>query len=92
MESPYARFDFKYPPTTIQFDNIGAEYTELPRPLNSATVDVKNSKNYKVSFEFLVHRNYVSGSIRVSDGLKTSVEPELKTLENMANRPDTSAL
>ena len=87
MEPPFARFEFKYPPSTINFDGIGAEYTELPRPLMTPAVDVKASKSYRVSFEFLVAGNYVSGAITVGDGVKTSIEPELKTLEAMANRP-----
>jgi len=87
MEPPFARFEFKYPPSSINFDGIGAEYTELPRPLMTPAVDVKASKSYRVSFEFLVASNYVRGAITVGDGVKTSIEPELKTLEAMANRP-----
>lgn len=87
MEPPFARFEFKYPPSSINFDGIGAEYTELPRPLMTPAVDVKASKSYRVSFEFLVAGNYVRGAITVGDGIKTSIEPELKTLEAMANRP-----
>lgn len=84
---PFARFEFRFPPATINFDGFAAEYSELPRPLMNPAVDVKASRSYRVSFEFLVAGQYQTGSVTVYDGVKTDVEQELKTLEQMANRP-----
>lgn len=86
---PFARFEFKFPPATINFDGMAAEYTELPRPLMNPAIDVKASRSYRISFEFLVAAT-VPNSKNISDlydGIYFPVENELKTLEQMANRP-----
>jgi len=84
---PYAVFEFGTPPNQISFEGIAAEYTELPRPLMSPAVDVKNSRSYRVSFEFLVaHIETINGG-KLVDGMYVPVHDKLKTLELMANRP-----
>lgn len=84
---PYAIFEFGTPPNQINFDGMAAEYTELPRPLMNPAVDVKNSRSYRVSFEFLVaHVETINGG-KLVDGMFVPVHQQLKTLELMANRP-----
>jgi hypothetical protein len=84
---PYAVFEFGTPPNQISFEGMAAEYTELPRPLMNPAVDVKNSRSYRVSFEFLVaHVESINGG-KLIDGMFVPVHAQLKTLELMANRP-----
>lgn len=84
---PYATFEFGTPPNQISFDGMAAEYTELPRPLMNPAIDVKNSRAYRASFEFLVaHVESINGG-KLVDGMYVPVHNQLKTLELMANRP-----
>lgn len=70
-------YEFTYPPTQIAYEGMGVELTEIPRPLLTPLIDLKQSRNYKAVFEFLVAENL--------DGLSKSVEQQLVTLEWMAN-------
>lgn len=84
---PFAVFEFGTPPNQINFDGMAAEYAELPRPLMNPAIDVKNSRSYRASFEFLVaHVETLNGG-KLVDGIYVPVHNQLKTLELMANRP-----
>jgi len=85
--APFAVFEFSAPPNQINFDGMAAEYTELPRPLMNPAIDVKNSRSYRISFEFLVaHVETIKGG-KLVDGVYVPIHHQLKTLEQMANRP-----
>jgi len=76
-------FEFTYPPTQVSYEGIGMDIQEIPRPLLRPLIDIKGNYNYKASFEFLVAAS--------GDGLTTSVESQLRTLEWMANTAEPVA-
>lgn len=73
-----ARFIFDYRPNSVNYSNIGAEWTEIPRVNNSPILDFKNFKLMKISFEFLVGDN---------NNIFTSCDEKLRQLREMAIRP-----
>jgi len=72
------RFVFHYRPNSVNYANIGAEWTEIPRVNNSPLLDFRNFKLMKISFEFLVGDN---------NNIFTSCDEEIRKLRRMATRP-----
>jgi hypothetical protein len=70
-------YEFTFPPTQIAYEGMGVEIQEIPRPLLTPLIDIRGSRNYKAVFEFLVAEQY--------DGLSSSVEQQLVTLQSFAN-------
>jgi hypothetical protein len=72
------RFEFDYRPNSVNYSNIGSEWTEIGRVNNSPLLDFRSFKLMKISFEFLVGDN---------NNIFTSCDDELRTLRAMAIRP-----
>jgi hypothetical protein len=81
-------FMFPYIPQNIRYSDIGSQWQEIPRALNTSFVDWVGYKLMKVSMDFLVTEKMQVGSITtpnvVSDGLFNSVGAQLDTLRRMA--------
>jgi hypothetical protein len=78
LSSVPARFEFSYRPNSVNYSNIGSEWTEIARVNNSPLLDFRSFKLMKISFEFLVGDN---------NNIFTSCDEQLRTLRTMALRP-----
>lgn len=79
ISSVPARFIFDYRPNNVNYSNLGAEWTEIPRVNNAAFVDFRTFKLMRISFEFLVGDN---------NNIFTSCDDKLRLLRSMSMRPD----
>ena len=88
-------FIFPYIPQNIRYSDIGSNWQEVPRAMNTSFVDWAGYKLMKVSMDFLVSAQYIpsikdkDGKViaqgtAVSDGLMNSVTNELNMLRRMA--------
>ena len=77
------KFFFHYKPNNITYNNIGAEWQDIPRVNNTPLVDFKNFKLMKITFEFIVAEKLDDVS-----SLYASCEAQLKMLRQMATRPE----
>ena len=88
-------FIFPYIPQNIRYSDIGSDWREIPRAMNTSFVDWSGYKLMKVSMDFLVSAQYIpsikdkDGKViaqgtAVSDGLMNSVTNELNMLRRMA--------
>jgi len=73
-------YEFRYPPTNIQFDSLAPEWVEVERPGLVPIVGLRQYRLMRVQFEFLVSRNF--------DGIWQSVDDELYELRRMAVATD----
>lgn len=73
-----ARFEFAYRPNSVNYSNIGSEWTEISRVNNSPILDFRSFRLMKISFEFLVGDN---------NNIFTSCDDQLRVLRTMALRP-----
>jgi len=81
-------FVFPYIPQNIRYSDIGSQWQEIPRALNTSFVDWVGYKLMKVSMDFLVTARMQVGPVTtpnvVSDGLFNSVAEDLGRLRRMA--------
>lgn len=73
-----ARFEFGYRPNSVNYSNIGSEWTEIGRVNTTPMLDFRSFKLMKISFEFLVGDN---------NNIFTSCDQQLRELRMMAMRP-----
>lgn len=73
-------FQFKYPPSSVQFDSLAPEWVEVERPGLVPIVGLRQYKLMRVQFEFLISNPF--------DGIWYPVDNELILLREMASATD----
>ncbi len=70
-------FYFPFTPTNINYENLAPEYIEISRPQNQPMIGLSQYKLMKISFQFLL-------AVPL-DGIKISIDEEIRTLREFAN-------
>lgn len=73
-------FQFKYPPTNIQFDSLSPEWVEVERPGLVPIVGLRQYRLMRVQFEFLISNPF--------DGIWYPIDDELLLLREIASATD----
>lgn len=76
-------FVFPFAPIEISYENLSPEWVEIDRPLNTPLIDLKGLNLMRVSLRFLVAVPY--------DGIRVSVDNDIRTLRQIANSNDPVA-
>lgn len=76
-DSTVTEFIFPYAPIEVQYSDLGPEYAEVQRTQNLPIVDLMRFRLLKVDLSFLVAAPY--------DGVKQSVDQELRSIRGLAN-------
>lgn len=79
-------YTFEYIPQNIQYSNLGSEWIEIPRAENFAFVDWGRFQLMRVSMSWIVAMDRVDGSTVVPDGMMKSIDANLLSLREMAQR------
>ena len=73
-------FEFKYPPSNVQFDSLAPEWVEVNRPGLVPMVGLSQYRLMRVQFEFLISNPF--------DGIWYPIDDELLLLRQMASSTD----
>lgn len=76
-------FVFPFSPIEITYENLSPEWVEIDRPLNTPLIDLKSLNLMRVNLRFLVAVPY--------DGIRVSVDNDIRTLRQIANSNDPVA-